>query len=471
MHIYKITNLENKKIYIGLSTSDGLGRWKNHLWNASSNANQAIDRAIHKYGKHNFKYNIIEKVKFSKGIKFLENREIYYIHKFSSNKTSTGYNRSLGGNVNVAKVVSKTQRNKAAKQPSAYVVFCYDLNGKLIKKYNSLAKISRSLKTTKANIHKVLNKKNRSASGFQWRTYPNNKPKKKIEKYFKSPKENKIKVFKWDKNGNYIKQYSSISDAAKKNNTSNADVKKVLTGVNYNAKGFIFTYKKELKNIKKKKFKIGGITSKNKIKVNIYSDEGKFLKTCESQYAAAKFLGCDTSEVSKCVLGKNRAYNSKNLKRVVQIKKYSSKKNIKPLLKKLHGSKSVLMYDLNGNFKKKFPSVNEGTIFAKITRGRISESANNPNIIGGKFMWRWFQGKIKKKINKYVSKSKIVLQYNFNGKLIKVHKSIEEAAKSVNTNAPNIRRCVTKNGYSSHQHYWILKKGKIKQKISVPRFV
>ena len=58
MHIYKITNLINKKIYIGLSTSSSNNRWKSHLWSAKNNAIQAIDRAIYKYGKEVYPENL-----------------------------------------------------------------------------------------------------------------------------------------------------------------------------------------------------------------------------------------------------------------------------------------------------------------------------------------------------------------------------------------------------------------------------
>ena len=113
MHIYKITNLINKKIYIGLSTYDGPHRWDKHRWNATKNAVHHIDRAINKYGENNFRYQVIEKVPFNKGIKFLENREIFYINKFKSTNRKIGYNLSLGGNINVAKKISKSHKLKA----------------------------------------------------------------------------------------------------------------------------------------------------------------------------------------------------------------------------------------------------------------------------------------------------------------------------------------------------------------------
>ena len=150
MHIYKITNLVNNKIYIGLSVSATNDRWKSHVWGANKNSNQAIDRAIYNYGKNNFKYEIIERVPFKKGIRFLENREIYYIAKFKSNNNNIGYNRSLGGNVNVAKKVSEKHKKKASNsQPSVKPIFAYDLNGRLFKKFENINEAAQYIELSK----------------------------------------------------------------------------------------------------------------------------------------------------------------------------------------------------------------------------------------------------------------------------------------------------------------------------------
>lgn len=89
MYIYKITNLVNNKIYIGLSTKSveesmcyfGSGR--------------LINEAILKYGKENFHKEIIEDnvTDFEK----LKNREIYWIDSFKSHVDFDNYNLTLGG--------------------------------------------------------------------------------------------------------------------------------------------------------------------------------------------------------------------------------------------------------------------------------------------------------------------------------------------------------------------------------------
>lgn len=59
MYVYKITNLINNKIYIGI-TNNYKKRWSNEKANPKdSKRQQVITRAIAKYGKNNFKFEVL----------------------------------------------------------------------------------------------------------------------------------------------------------------------------------------------------------------------------------------------------------------------------------------------------------------------------------------------------------------------------------------------------------------------------
>lgn len=93
--IYKITNLINKKIYIGQST-DIYRRWNEHKSRSQSllnnDSNCPLYVAMRKYGIKNFKFEIIEQIEYLK----LNEREIYWIAYYNS--YNNGYNATLGGN-------------------------------------------------------------------------------------------------------------------------------------------------------------------------------------------------------------------------------------------------------------------------------------------------------------------------------------------------------------------------------------
>ena len=58
MYLYKITNIINNKKYIGI-TNNYKKRWSNHR--CGNSKNMVIAKAIKKYGKENFLFEIIKK--------------------------------------------------------------------------------------------------------------------------------------------------------------------------------------------------------------------------------------------------------------------------------------------------------------------------------------------------------------------------------------------------------------------------
>lgn len=87
--IYLITNLVNGKQYVGQSI--GIAhRWVQHK---NSKEDYPISKAIRKYGKDNFKFEIIENCL----PKDLDEKEKYYIKKYNT-VIPNGYNITYGGN-------------------------------------------------------------------------------------------------------------------------------------------------------------------------------------------------------------------------------------------------------------------------------------------------------------------------------------------------------------------------------------
>jgi group I intron endonuclease len=120
--IYKITNTVNNKIYIGKTkefykdTKFGINaRLKNHITCAysksKSNDCPKLYNAIRKYGKDNFKVELLESTTEDN----INDREIYYINKFNSIDDTIGYNVALGGGGRSVVDVNEDIRNKISK--------------------------------------------------------------------------------------------------------------------------------------------------------------------------------------------------------------------------------------------------------------------------------------------------------------------------------------------------------------------
>ena len=95
--IYKLKNIVNNKIYIGLTTQGAWDRYLNHLSEARCGSKWPIHRAIRKYGKENFELIILYTLEDNQNPKELYELEKYYIKIHNSNDRSIGYNLTEGG--------------------------------------------------------------------------------------------------------------------------------------------------------------------------------------------------------------------------------------------------------------------------------------------------------------------------------------------------------------------------------------
>ncbi|NJO48130.1 MAG: GIY-YIG nuclease family protein [Leptolyngbyaceae cyanobacterium RM2_2_4] len=90
MVIYKITNLVNSKIYIGQTIQLPNIRWRRH---ARGIDKTAISLAIQKYGKENFKFEVIEECSSLEELNFKEELLIAKLNSLAP----FGYNIKRGG--------------------------------------------------------------------------------------------------------------------------------------------------------------------------------------------------------------------------------------------------------------------------------------------------------------------------------------------------------------------------------------
>lgn len=145
--IYKIENLINHKVYIGQSIHIER-RWSEHCRNSQKSL---IAKAIKKYGKENFQFQILEYVE---NVELLNNLEVFYICKYNS-LVPNGYN-----------IVTKDNKEHHRFTAYNYNVFqsiIYDI------KYSSLSFLDISQKynldcstiyyINRGDIHKIFGEK------------------------------------------------------------------------------------------------------------------------------------------------------------------------------------------------------------------------------------------------------------------------------------------------------------------------
>lgn len=96
MIVYKITNIINNKVYIGLTTTSLEKRWRAHK-NLAGKSDKHLYKSMNKYGVDNFNIEIIEE---TDSIEKLGELERHYIKTYNSTNPEYGYNITSGGEHN-----------------------------------------------------------------------------------------------------------------------------------------------------------------------------------------------------------------------------------------------------------------------------------------------------------------------------------------------------------------------------------
>lgn len=99
MIVYKIINLVNNKIYIGITEKTVEERFREHLGFARrGDKDYPLYKAIRKYGEESFLIESIDETASTRDE--LRKLEIYYISLYQSNDCKKGYNQTPGGETN-----------------------------------------------------------------------------------------------------------------------------------------------------------------------------------------------------------------------------------------------------------------------------------------------------------------------------------------------------------------------------------
>ena len=220
--IYKYTS-PNGKCYIGQTTNESLRRKK---WNSNiyHYAGTKIDRAREKYSPKNFKYEVLVRNKYSSrsiALEDLNRLEIYYIGLYDSYRN--GYNCTIGGDGVTGVKLTKEQIDR-------------------VRRANKGKKLSEEQK------RKIGESSRKWQNTIEGRMKMSNARRgKKHSKKHKVSESWVSHVCQYDLNGNLIKEYYSIVDAAKAigNESLKSNISAVCRGIRATAGGFIWKYKED----------------------------------------------------------------------------------------------------------------------------------------------------------------------------------------------------------------------------------
>lgn len=162
--------------------------------------------------------------------------------------------------------------------------------------------------------HKDENKENNVVSNLEWCTilYNNNygtTPQRISEK-------NSFPVIQMSMNDEFIAEYTSVTQAARKTGATVSGISAVCRGELRKSFGYKWRYVDEklyAKSLQKRKSMIDAYTSKGHINIKdgravlLYSNDGTFIREYKTIADAAKDLSLDRSGISKVCRGKNKS--------------------------------------------------------------------------------------------------------------------------------------------------------------------
>lgn len=277
MNIYKIENIKNKDCYIGSETINN-SRWRTHISLLRRNIHHSIylQRAFNKHGEDNFIFTLIE-TDIDDNIKLLEreqyyintekskynmcriagntkgifktqeqkdklaiiSRKLYYSNDKSSvftmkNKQHTEESKIKIGLGSKNKIISNETKLKLSCSMSIYKICEYNIDTlELIKTYGNIRETSDFYNVTTHKIKNRLRTKFGVFNGVILR-YEYDKP------VSLNNNNNKTPIFWYTKDGKYLGEFKSLTEAEKETNISVASISQSINK-NYLAGGYKFS--------------------------------------------------------------------------------------------------------------------------------------------------------------------------------------------------------------------------------------
>ena len=263
-------------IYIGQTNFLEEERWKKHISEAYNkngyNYNTLLNKAIRKYGDDNFQKIILED---NIPENLLNEREIFWIKEYQSfyKDSPNGYNMTRGGDGHSLLEISSKELINLWNSGLSIIDIAEHFNCERQAIHARLLKLgytSKDLCSRRQQIavsHRIINHYNKDAIMSQWALGQSIAQIAKKEQYdshsigrllkqwgitkeeisarqqINAIKTTKKIILQFDKQGNFIQEWESISEAARQLKLQGANICKVLKGERKTSGNFIFKYK------------------------------------------------------------------------------------------------------------------------------------------------------------------------------------------------------------------------------------
>jgi len=379
--------------------------------------------------------------------------KVYGGYQWRYQKNLTGSKKEVGPYIGPIK-------GKISKKYAA--IFQFSLEGKFIYEYPSLNDAAKKLGIRAGNIRACLTGHWKTTGGFQWRSARDPVFSKGIIDIPPPRFSHTIAsdpVLQFDKDGNFMKEYPTVREAAAAVGITLESIRKCLKNKNKTAGGFKWWIRdpKRRALLQKPASDRGEKVGFSKPVVRFHRD-GRYISEYSSLIEASKKTGVPNSIISSCALRNIptaggfqwRYWDDPAFKHGIQ--------DIPPVKK----AKPVLHFDLMGKFIAQYPSVAKAATAFGLSVQSILDCLNGRTRFAGNFQWRLKEDPIfhkgivniepVKKINPYNFTP--VLQFSPEGKFIRQYPDIKEAAKAVGISLSTLRWCLGGKALTAGGSQW-----------------
>ena len=192
------------------------------------------------------------------------------------------------------------------------------------------------------------------------------------------------KIFKYDKQGNFVKEFDSYNSCWELDNISAGHLWDILNGgKTKRIKGHIYSYDYYLKFPIKEKLIDGRKKGVGAIKIYQYDLDGNFIKEWTSAAEAHRTLKLNRALINSS--------SKSNFKRTAGGFLWSREliENVDKFKKESHRNKSVSQYDLDNKLIYTFKSAADAHKITGVKRTKISHCANGRQKTAGGFIWKF----------------------------------------------------------------------------------
>uniref|UniRef100_A0A6C0DEF8 GIY-YIG domain-containing protein n=1 Tax=viral metagenome TaxID=1070528 RepID=A0A6C0DEF8_9ZZZZ len=255
-YIYKITNMVNKKAYIGVTTETNPNRrWSNHKsHNRQGNGCPFLMKAFKKYGEESFKFEVLI-ICFDEDVfRFEED----YIKKYNT-LSPNGYNVATGGKTNqsflgkthseetrklLSENAKKHNKDPEVRERARRVAIEFNKTHDIGDLMRKSEKWQKALAEGRIGGHAKTEEGRKKISESLKKYYANNNHTEINRKKHSEAMTKAIgrKVSQYTKEGVFIASFDSIVEAAEKNGLTRGCVQAGVLGYSKTAGGFIWKY-------------------------------------------------------------------------------------------------------------------------------------------------------------------------------------------------------------------------------------